>query len=137
MGNLFGVTIDPLAFERAPNEQRLSGLSYQDHLLRRFGDAELLEFETGLEPNLRLRKAADEVWILFNGSALLRMRDTRPESPTHGETHELELAAPTRVLIPFGVAAGWRPIKAPVQLLRLSTHTDSESDAQTLEWDTA
>lgn len=137
MRNLFGVTIDVLTFEHDSMEQRLIAASHHDHLLRRFGAAELIELETGSQPTLRLRKEADEIWILFHGSAWLRMKDTRLESPTQGETRELELAAPTRALIPFGVAAGWRPAETPIRLLRLSTHTESESEVQTLEWDEA
>ena len=137
MGSLFGVTMDALTLADDQDELRLSALNHHDHLLRRFGSADLIEFGSEYSPSLRLRKEADEIWILFSGSALLRMMDTRPESPTHGESIERELAAPARVLVPFGVAAGWQPVKAPVQLLRISTHADSESPPQTLEWDAA
>jgi hypothetical protein len=137
MGSLFGVSIDTLTLEDDQDEQRLSVLNHHDHLLRRFGSADLIEIGSGYSPSLRLRREADEIWILFSGSALLRMMDTRPESPTHGESHEWELAAPARILVPFGVAAGWRPVEAPVQLLCISTHADSESPPQTLEWDAA
>ena len=137
MGPFFGVTIDAIASEDAPQMQRLSALRHQDHLLRRFGAAELIRLDTGFEPTLRLREAADEIWILYSGAALLRMKDVRPQSPTLGEIQDMEITAPTRVLIPFGVAAGWRPTESPVRLLRLSTHGDSESPVQTLEWNTA
>jgi hypothetical protein len=137
MGSIFGVTMDVLTLADDQDELRLNALNHHDHLLRRFGSADLIEFGSEYSPSLRLRKEADEIWILFSGSALLRMMDTRPESPTHGELRERDLTAPARVLVPFGVAAGWRPVKAPVQLLCISTHADSESPPQTLEWEAA
>jgi hypothetical protein len=137
MGLLFGVTIEPLEFDDQPGRQSLHALLYHDHWLRRFGLAELIELDGEAAASLQLRQSADEIWILFTGTATLRMIDRRPDSPSYDQSHEVELQAPVRVLIPFGVAAGLRIIAEPVRLLRLATHSEEESPIQHLDWEAA
>lgn len=135
MGLLFGVIIDTLDPKEEPGLVRLSALRFDDHLLRRFGLAELIELEPQYEAQLSLRVETDEVWVLLEGQIHIRMIDLRQSSPTLNETWEAELNAPMRVLVPFGVAAGWRAVDHPATLLRLTTHDDDEAPKQMLDWD--
>lgn len=117
-------------------EARWKALRDEDHLLRRFGMVEVLRVEPDLEPYLRVRSSADEVWLLIEGRGEFRWRDLRSDSPTHGVEHKLICDKPTQVLAPFGVAFGFRPLDGPALLLRISTHDDGlhEGD-QRLPWE--
>ena len=113
-------------------------LRFEDHLLRRFGLAELVRAFPGASPRLRARPAADEIWILIEGTAEFVWRDTRSGSPTQGREDRLEYTEPTLVLVPFGVAFGFRAKKGPATLLRIATHTeDEEEDIAHFPWESA
>jgi hypothetical protein len=135
METLFGVLIETLTFDSQPTQHRLIALRYGDHLLRRFGLAEVIEAPDGKSPHLLLRPEADEVWVLLKGAITLDLLDRRSDSPTRGQSQSVELQAPSRVLIPFGVAAGWRTISGPVQILRLTTHSEEESAVEHIAWE--
>lgn len=106
---------------------RLEVLRYSDHLLRRFGLAEVLFLETGQVRSARLRKVADEVWALVEGSVVFSWQDQRSSSPTHRANFQMRCNRPTLVLAPFGVEFEVRAVDGPAQLLRLATH---ESDKE-------
>jgi len=112
-------------------------LRFEDHLLRRFGLAELVRALPGASPRLRARPAADEIWILIEGTAEFVWRDTRSGSPTQGREDRLEYTEPTLVLVPFGVAFGFRTRKGPATLLRIATHTEGEEDIAIFPWESA
>lgn len=135
MGSIFGVTIEPLKPDAQSGRETLMALRYGDHWLRRFGLAELIRLDQERTPHLQVRQSADEVWVIFSGSATLHMVDTRPDSPTQGQSQVEELRAPARALIPFGVAAGLQPIDGPVQWLRLATHSDDEALSEQVDWE--
>ncbi|MFQ5922704.1 MAG: hypothetical protein ACE5M4_07650 [Anaerolineales bacterium] len=118
--------IRPLQMEQGPDGARLEVLRYSDHLLRRFGLAEVVFLETGQVRPATLREVADEVWALVEGSVQFSWRDQRPSSPTRGATHELDCDQPTLVLAPFGVEFEVRAVDGPAHLLRLATHESDE-----------
>ncbi len=118
--------IRPLDMMQDPEGSRLEVLRRSDHLLRRFGLAEVVFVETGQVRPATLREVADEVWALVEGNVQFSWRDQRSSSPTRGATYELNCNRPTLVLAPFGVEFEVRAIDGPAQLLRLSTHESDE-----------
>jgi mannose-6-phosphate isomerase-like protein (cupin superfamily) len=116
--------LDPVGFD---GTSRLTLVRDADHLLRRFGQADLIRLPAGERLGPRVRAVADEVWVLESGQAVLCWRDDRPRSPTHGREHRLHAEQPVLVLVPFGVAFGVRCRSASV-LVRFSTHEDLVHD---------
>ncbi len=114
--------IRSLHIKQDPEVATLEVLRYSDHLLRRFGLAEIIFLESGQVRPAVLRKIADEVWALVKGSAEFSWHDLRPSSPTHEATYHLYCDEPTLVLAPFGVEFEVSAVGGPAQLLRLSTH---------------
>lgn len=119
--------VRPLNLEQDPEGSRLEVLRYSDHLLRRFGLAELVFIETDQVRPATLKDVADEAWALIEGSVQFRWQDQRSSSPTRGAAYELHCDQPTLVLAPFGVEFEVRAMGGPAQLLRLATH---ESDGE-------
>lgn len=116
---------DALVTPLTPDEDgRLPILAFEDHLLRRFGRVEIVRLNPGLGFRV-LRIKADEVWTLIEGSADLRLEDTRAGSPTSGARQSVVAESPTRVLIPFGVRLHVSTASAAV-LLRVMTHSEAE-----------
>jgi hypothetical protein len=112
-------------------------LRFEDHLLRRFGLAELIRPDPDAPSELRARPVADEIWILIEGQAGFTWHDLRPGSPTVGRTDRLSCSEPTLVLVPFGVAFGYRPINGRATLLRLATHAETQGeDIRVIPWET-
>lgn len=99
-------------------------LAFDDHLLRRFGSLELVRLGPGDSIGV-LRRRADEIWVLLDGSVDARLEDTRPSSPSLGATETLRFDSPHRFLVPFGVRLVVRA-EAAATLLRLMTHTEGE-----------
>ncbi|MFV1859660.1 MAG: hypothetical protein ACC647_09970 [Anaerolineales bacterium] len=118
--------IRPLDMMQDPEGSRLEVLRYSDHLLRRFGLAEVVFVKTGQVRPATLREVADEVWALVEGSVRFSWKDLRSSSPTRGATYELNCDQPTLVLAPFGVEFEVRAVDGPAHLLRLATHASGE-----------
>lgn len=111
-------------------------LSFDDHLLRRFGELQLIERNTNKLESLSVRGMADEIWFLLEGAVECTARDLRSGSPGAGNQVQFELSEPTRVMVPFGVAFGWRTMGQPALMLRCATHaqnTDSDDKEIPLE----
>lgn len=107
-----------------------------DHLLRRFGQVEVLRMDPDAGPLCRLRSVADETWALLVGSAEFRWRDSRAASPSNGKTFHLLLDEPTLALVPFGVGFGVRAIEEGTLLVRISSHEDGTHEGdQILAWE--
>jgi hypothetical protein len=107
-----------------------------DHLLRRFGQVEVVQMGPDARPLCRLRSVADEIWALLQGSAELRWRDFREVSPTQNESFGLKLSEPTLALVPFGVGFGLRSLQLGTTLVRISTHEDGTHEGdRILEWE--
>ena len=114
----------PLVERASPSDTRLPLLTYRDHLLRRFGLAELVRLEPEAQTETRSRQVADEVWALADGQVEFSWHDLREGSPTQGAQFVLRCDRPTLVLVPFGVAFSVRALKHPAELIRLATHED-------------
>ncbi|MCH8337395.1 MAG: hypothetical protein IH858_00915 [Chloroflexi bacterium] len=119
--------IRTLHTEHTSEGSRLEVLRYSDHLLRRFGMAEVVYLKAAQVRPARLRKIVDEVWALIEGSVEFSWQDQRSSSPTRGVDYRLRCDQPTLVLAPFGVEFEVRAVDGPAQLLRLATH---ESDKE-------
>ena len=104
--------------------ETLAVVSFEDHLLRRFGSALVLRLPAGAD-FAALRETADEVWAILEGTAEFILDDTRPISPTRAARQVLRCESPTRFLLPFGVRLRIRPATEAL-LLRLMTHSVRE-----------
>jgi dTDP-4-dehydrorhamnose 3,5-epimerase-like enzyme len=105
--------------------ERLVILHEGHHLLRRFGQVELVYMKEGEGTPFTLRQVADEIWSMIAGGVQLTLVDKRQGSPSETQSMRLELSGtrPKAVLIPFGVA--YRITAAQdSQLIRITTHLD-------------
>ena len=109
---------------------KLGVLSEEDHLLRRFGQLDLVKLEPGLTLTTHRVNGSDEIWTLISGEAELMLTDQREESPTNQQTHQVSLneKQPQVLLIPFGVEVEISS-HAGGLLLRVSSHADYLSPA--------
>jgi hypothetical protein len=119
--SIHDVLLTPLT---AAADGRQAILGFEDHLLRRFGSAELIRLRPG-ESFLVLRAMADEIWVLLDGAAEFELTDKRPISPTGGASQSLRMGSSARLLVPFGVRLRVRP-DPTVSLLRIMSHSESE-----------
>jgi dTDP-4-dehydrorhamnose 3,5-epimerase-like enzyme len=118
--------IEQLRIDTEGAHEFLQLLSFDDHMLRRFGQLDLIGKEPGDLDELSLRVVADEVWFMVEGTVRCICRDMRPGSPSQDQEVAFELSTPTRVLVPFGVAFGWQAIGSSALMLRCSTHQDGD-----------
>jgi dTDP-4-dehydrorhamnose 3,5-epimerase-like enzyme len=133
--DLYARPLKPQTDERG---ERWGLLRFEDHLLRRFGLAELVRTTPDAPAALRARSVADEVWILIDGKVEFSWHDLRPGSPTEGRKDRLACTEPTLVLAPFGVAFGYRALEGRASLFRLATHGESGAeDIRLLPWEDA
>lgn len=119
--------IRPLEIEATLEGSSLAVLRYSDHLLRRFGLAEIVTIEAGNTRASHVRAKADEVWALLDGAVEFGWLDQRDKSPSEGESFQFRCEDPTLVLVPFGVKFEIVAFGGSAQLLRLATH-ESESE---------
>jgi hypothetical protein len=99
-------------------------LSFDDHLLRRFGFAEKISLAANHQGCMKVREVADEIWVCIEGKVQFHWWDCREDSPTKGQKFELMIEEPTLVLVPFGVAFGIRTMDGPAHVIRFSTHQE-------------
>jgi hypothetical protein len=131
--DLYARTLAPQSSDRGDTWPLLR---FEDHLLRRFGLAELVHIAPDRPGDLRLRPIADEIWILIEGEAEFVWHDLRPGSPTEHRQDRLTCVEPVLVLAPFGVAFGYRAIGGRASLLRLASHSETEAeDIRLLPWE--
>lgn len=131
--------IEPISPETFEAGTRWIALRHEDHLLRRFGQAEVVRTLPGHTSEKILHEAADEVWSLIEGEVEFVWHDLRQDSPTYDQRHSHRCDEPTLVLAPFGVEFGYSTFNSPALLLRLSTHSDSirqRDRVESLEKDT-
>lgn len=121
--------VRPLEMRGEGQLEVLPLLRYSDHLLRRFGLAELYRLPADGQRPPVTRAVADELWALVRGSVQFEWRDERTSSPTRGRDYQLRCERPTLVLAPFGVAFGFRALDGPAELVRLATHEDDPDRA--------
>ena len=115
---------------------RIPLLSFNDHLLRRFGFVESVHLEPGHLRKMQVRAVADETWALIEGKVRFGWIDLRPSSPTNGQKYNLISDTPILVLAPFGVAFGVEALEKPALLLRLASHTEGvHGDDYNIPWE--
>jgi dTDP-4-dehydrorhamnose 3,5-epimerase-like enzyme len=119
--------IRPITPVEDPNAIRWPALRDKDHLLRRFGQVEVIRAFPGKVATMTVRQVADEIWALIEGQVEWNWHDLRRTSPTYDHQYTLICDQPVLVLVPFGVAFGYRPIEDPALLLRLTTHAEDEN----------
>ncbi|MBI3159968.1 MAG: hypothetical protein HYZ26_10260 [Chloroflexi bacterium] len=115
-----------------PQGDLLVLLRAEDHVLRRFGQAEFFSLPAGSELDYRLRDDADEYVAILRGAAALELLDTRLESPAYQMGMKIEESAPFAVLVPWGVAVRFHVAK-PIDVVRFSTHSSGEG-AERSRW---
>lgn len=120
-GSISGVVMLDLDWKN----DRLIVLQEDDHILRRFGQADVVKIAKGMQFETHRNAGADEVWVLLDGEAKLQLTDRRAESPTVDHSIEIVLAgdSPQAVMIPFGVFAQISGEREGT-LLRITTHAD-------------
>jgi hypothetical protein len=99
-------------------------LAFEDHLLRRFGSAEVVRLGPGQAFRV-MREKADEVWALLEGAAEFQLEDQRSTSPTLAVSQAVRMETPTRLLLPFGVRLLVRPDPRAL-FLRIMTHSEAD-----------
>lgn len=107
---------------------RLTLLRNSDHLLRRFGQLDLLELAAAQRLDLPLRGEADCFLFPVSGAVEAALMDLRPSSPSHGAKAAVALSVdePKGLLVPFGVACSLQAAGQAV-LIQLSTHSEAHS----------
>lgn len=116
---------DMVVMELSPRWPVLTVLTEHAPLLRRFGQVDVVDLDTGHSQSIR-RKKADELWAVLEGEAHFSLEDQREDSPTFGQRETIALDGEIfrAVLIPFGVACR---VETPAHALcvRLTTHADA------------
>lgn len=108
---------------------RLLLLREQDHLLRRFGQLELIDLAAGAQSEFEIRSEADRFFFPVNGRCRAHLLDLRQGSPSHGAhtTVPLDESEPNGVLVPFGVACSVYA-ELDCRIIILSTHSEAHTD---------
>lgn len=116
---------DMHVFPLTVSDGRWTLLRENDHILRRFGQLDLLDLNSGQETDFELRAEADRFLFAINGRAEARLVDLRTGSPSLGSriTVVLDTEDPHGLLLPFGVACAlYAPVDA--RLIILDTHSE-------------
>jgi hypothetical protein len=121
-----------LFYQEGADLRCLPVLSFEDHLLRQFGNAEFISAETGYSSIGNLRDTADEVWALLRGKVTFYWRDERTNSPTFESEYVQMADTPTLLLVPFGVAFSYQVEDGEALMMRFTTEPHFDSH-QTLE----
>jgi hypothetical protein len=116
-------------FDLSRDGGSLTLLREKDHLLRRFGQLELLDLSPTEITDFILRAEADRFLFSISGTVTVTMIDLRSTSPTHGGRANISLdsAKPQGLLIPFGVASSLEA-RGAARLIILSTHSESHPE---------
>lgn len=119
-----------LVYQGGADVRFLPVLSFEDHLLRQFGNAEFISAETGYSSNSTLNDTADEVWALLRGNVTFYWKDERTNSPTFESEHHQMADTPLLLLVPFGVAFRYQIEDGEALMLRFTTepHFDSHQN---------
>lgn len=117
---------DLLVLPLQPEEGGLTLLSNQQHLLRRFGQLQLLELAPGQRSAASLKGEADRFYFVIAGEARIALEDLREHSPSRGAKDEVTLAAeqPQGLLAPFGVAVRLSSERG-ARVIVVSTHSEA------------
>ena len=121
--SISGLTV--FQIEELNNRQILLG-DYH-HLLRRFGQLELVTINQKQHIEYRQRRMADEIIFIDRGQVSIHLVDVRAASPTFGVeiTMLLDEDSLGGILVPFGLAYSLSS-KDGAKLICLSTHNDDD-----------
>ena len=116
---------DMLVFPLHPSSGPLTLLRNRDHLLRRFGQLDLIDLDAGEQTEATLRGEADRFYFCIQGRVTVTLLDLREHSPSLGAQARLTLDAkqPQGLLAPFGVACSLAA-ETDARLVLLSTHSE-------------
>lgn len=119
---------DMFVFPLRPESGHLTLLRNSDHLLRRFGQLDLLDLSAGQQTEYIVRAEADRFLFPIAGEVSVTLVDLRQHSPSRGiqTTVSLNTKEPQGVLVPFGVACSLACAQA-ARLVQLSTHSESHA----------
>ena len=117
---------DMLVLDLSWQAGRLTVVKDDDHVLRRFGQVDIIGLDQGQQIEV-FRQQADEIWALFSGQATIQLEDQRQDSPSMGVTVSLvvDQEVPKAVLVPFGVACIVTGGLDGTRFLRIGTHHDT------------
>jgi hypothetical protein len=127
---------DALVFALSRLNNKLTLLDEDSHLLRRFGQLDVLDLSADSETEFEVRAEADRFIFPIAGSLRARLIDLRQGSPSEGTRTEIELTAqnPSGLLSPFGVALSLRA-ETDARVIILSTHGRAHSEDRILAAD--
>ncbi|MFN2144055.1 MAG: hypothetical protein ACK2T7_01825 [Anaerolineales bacterium] len=117
---------DVIVLNVESKSNQITILKESDPLLRRFGQCDLINLESGESIEI-WRQQADEVWFVFEELASFELVDLRENSPSFEvqQTFILRAETPQVILIPFGVSCRISTdISLGSRLVRLTTHQD-------------
>lgn len=126
MSHIHDLFTRPLEAEEKEGGRILTVLRYEDHLLRRFGLAQVVQSRRAEFGSPVARQVADEVWANIQGEAEFLLSDLREGSPTQGNQVLIRCDHPTMCLVPFGVAFSYRCLGDSCTLTRLATHAEPD-----------
>lgn len=111
---------------------RMVLLREADHLLRRFGQLEVVDLAAEEKTEFTLRAEADRFLFPLIGSVIVSLLDLRETSPSNGKRADfvLEAGKPRGLLVPFGVACSLEAGSAS-RLIILATHSETHSEDRT------
>ncbi len=117
---------DMVVFPLKRDLGRLILMREADHLLRRFGQLELVDLKENEQTEFTARAEADRFLFPIHGSATVLLIDLREHSPSKGKRAEILFDAgdPHGLLVPFGVACSL-DAKSAAQLVIVSTHSSA------------
>ena len=121
---------DVYLFDLGQSEGRLTLLSEHQHLLRRFGQLELVDIAPGQGMEAPALVETDRFCFVLDGAVVAHLEDQRGQSPSQGASMDVALDAsqPRGLLMPFGVSANIHS-EAGARLLMLSTHAPEGGEA--------
>ncbi len=127
---------DMHVFPLQRQQGQLTLLRNSDHLLRRFGQLDVIDIKAGQQTDYTVRAEADRFLFVMDGAAELSLFDMRTQSPSNGERVALSLKAhdPKGVLVPFGVAC-MLAASADARVISLSTHSETHTQDSSLNQD--
>ena len=114
--------LDMIILELAWHNGILTVIREDDHVLRRFGQVDVVKVSNGSALEI-WRQKADEIWAVISGEVRFSLEDRREDSPSGGVNVELELSkdVPQAILVPFGVTCKVSSTGDAI-LLRIGTH---------------
>ena len=137
-----GVIVQPLRVIPDERGRVMEILRRDDPVFHQFGQCYLTTTYPGVVKAWHCHHLQTDQICAVKGMLKLVMYDARPDSPTHGEVHELFIGEhqPTRVTIPPGVFHGWKCISTKEALVincPSELYNYAQPDEHRLPWNSA